>query len=122
MRISFNRIMGMGLQVGLPTLILLVFLGGYLELTGLFSSWNAIRSLAARHSVLSALDHVESVKVVEHSNQFDLTPGLDPTKETVYATVKLTLGQIEALRQALPLTWEQSPATNVFFRNIIASK
>ena len=67
------------------------------------------RGWVLHHSLLNALDHASSVKVVEHSCQWDNPHGIDLNyKEVTYATVILKQDQIESLREALPLRLDYS--------------
>jgi len=85
-------------------LIVFVLSLGFLEITGTLSLLEPFRCWALRYSVLCALDNAKTIRVVEHSNRFDRAPGLDPAKETIYATITLSPKQVDELRTALPLS------------------
>ena len=70
----------------------------------------SVRGWWFRYELLSALDDASTVQVVEHSSKFDSLEAMhDPKyKDTTYATMNLKPEQIEALRNALPLTKDYS--------------
>ena len=73
----------------------------------------AIRCWQLRRTLFTALDNAASVKVIEHSCQWDnINSANDPKyKEKTYATITLTPERIAALRKALPESTDISETT-----------
>lgn len=83
-------------------LLLLLAAFVYVAASLFVSPENALRSRQVRNTVLSALDQVNSVEIVEHSSPMSAPLDLEhPYREVTYATVTLSPKQIDALREAL---------------------
>jgi hypothetical protein len=78
-----------------------------------FFIWPLARGWWLHHLLTRALNDAASVEIVEHSCRFDHI-GEKIYQPVTYATVTLSPEQIQALRQALPITFDYSAHIELF--------